>query len=138
MKRAVLFLQLALVVALPVAILASWRSVPIRTSPCQGVGLSGNNDWISCAGDCPQQPVAKICIVMNGNDGTAYKYCTCCKSPSIQCEAESSCCHLVARSQTLLAVRGLCTYPACDPTSGHTCQLNGTPGQPVCLTPPGE
>lgn len=128
-------LQVVVIVAI-LCLLPSWVAAPpgFATSPCQAVGLSGNSKWISCSGSCAG---GKTCVSKLGNDGTNYRYCTCCGVSNGQlsnCEVESSCCILVARSQTELGVRGLCTYPSCASSSGLTCQL--ITNQPVCKTPP--
>lgn len=118
--------SIAAVLALPAFMHAS---VP-RFAACAGVGLSGDANWISCAGDC----TAKTCRVGSGSDAAGkYKYCGCggdSGNPD-----EPVCCHLVARkpgSQVVLGVRGLCTNndPDCSNSDGLTCQLVND--QPVC------
>lgn len=126
-----LVLQTMLACVLPCLLLAGWTAAPRSLlPPCAGTGLSGDASWIACSGSCP---ASKTCRSKTGNDGADYKYCACCPD-SGPCEGENPCCHLVARSQTLLGVRGLCTYPDCNDTGGKTCQVISN--QPVCATPP--
>jgi hypothetical protein len=98
---------------------------------CAGVGLSGDQRWISCAGSCD----VSNCRVGSGTDAQgAYKYCGCGNPP-----IEAACCHLVARKNDndppYLAALGLCTnvHPDCADSDGLTCQLIDE--QPVCRGP---
>lgn len=126
-------------------ILPAWIANPLgasasMTTPCTGVGLSGDENWISCAGTECTTP-APTCKAKQGTDAEGnYKYCTCCGTEAGSCAPEPSCCHLVARKPqgqpAKLDVRGVCTYPDCSPNSGEICQL--VSDQPVCAAPPGE
>ncbi len=116
----------------PLAVLPSFVGAPAATFvPCAATGLSGNSAWISCNGTCTP---TGTCRVGTGTDAIGtYKYCGCAGDSGPPTEA--SCCHLVARSQTQLGVRGPCTNndPDCASEDGLVCKL--APNQPVCANP---
>jgi hypothetical protein len=117
---------------LPLMVLPAFVTAPAAlVQQCAGTGLSGNDNWIKCDGECG---ASETCRVGRSTDAKgAYKFCGCggdSGGPS-----EPSCCHLVARkvnNVVVLDVRGLCTNnnPDCSDADGLTCHLVND--QPVC------
>lgn len=124
----------------PVLLLTAFSHTPLAwDDTCSGVALSGDAQWISCAGNCDVGGPPSCKVGTRTDAKGQYKYCGCKDSNGNI--PESVCCHLVARAPTpdhpdpWLDVRGVClTNLGCALTDGRWCQLVSE--QPVCAGSP--